>query len=391
MDLASFEWLLTDPGRALLQRVCAEPAKDALALGATLRKEGYAGAHVAAAMTQADLRIRAEPKFGASARRMFFTPDGLEQATRLTVARHRAARIRLADAQTLVDLGCGIGGDLIAAAEAGLTAVGVDLDPVRVAIARANLEALGLGGAVAEQDATTLDLAPFDVAFADPARRGPRGRTFDAGEWTPPWPFVESLLHRDSCVKVAPGIPHSLIPDDVEAEWVSDLGEVKEAALWSGRLAITRRRATVIGHNGLATLTDDDSSSTEVGEMAGFLYEPDGAVIRAGLVGAVAAGVDGTLLDPKIAYVTSADPFTTPFARSYRVVEELPFREKQLKAALRERGVGRLTIKKRGVDVVPEQLRQRLDLHGDEEATIVLTRAGGHGRCWSVRPLGVAG
>ena len=390
MDLASFEWLLSEPGQHLLRRVCAEPCADALALGAALRKEGYAGAHVAAAMTQAELRGRAEPKFGPSAARMFFTPDGLEQATRLTVSRHRAARIALA-ATTMVDLGCGIGGDLVAAAEAGLTVVGVDTDPVRVAVARANLEALGLGGAVAERDATTLDLAPFDVAFADPARRGPRGRTFDAGEWTPPWPFVASLLERDSCVKVAPGIPHSLIPDGVEAEWVSDLGEVKEAALWSGRLAIERRRATVIGHHGLATLTDGDPSTRDVADMGSFLYEPDGAVIRAGLVGAVAAGVGGALLDPKIAYVTSADPFTTPFARAYQVLEELPFREKQLRAALRERGVGRLTIKKRGVDVVPEHLRQRLALHGDEEATIVLTRAGGHGRCWSVRPLEVVG
>ncbi|HEX7740182.1 MAG TPA: methyltransferase domain-containing protein [Marmoricola sp.] len=389
MDLASFEWLLSEPGQQLLERVCSEEHPDPLAAGASLRKEGYAAAHVAAAMTQAALRRRGAAKFGTSTARMYFTPEGLEQATRLPVSRHRAARIALA-ATTLVDLGCGIGGDLIAAAEAGLTVVGVDLDPVRVAVARANLAALGLGGAVAEQDATTLDLTPFEVAFADPARRGPRGRTFDAGAWTPPWPFVESLLRRDSCVKVAPGIPHSLIPDGVEAEWVSDHGEVKEAALWSGRLATDARRATVIGDGGLATITAADPTTTEVGEIDGFLYEPDGAVIRAGLVGAVASGVGGTLLDPKIAYVTSAQPFLTPFARAYRVVEELPFREKQLKAALRERGIGRLTIKKRGVDVVPEQLRQRLALDGDDEATIVMTRAGGHGRCWSVRPLEAA-
>ena len=389
MDLASFEWLLSEPGQQLLERVCADEHPDPLAVGAALRKEGYAAAHVAVAMTQAELRIRATAKFGASAARMYFTPDGLEQATRLPVARHRAARIALA-ATTMLDLGCGIGGDLVAAAEAGLTVVGVDVDPVRVAVARANLAALGLGGAVAEQDATTLDLAPFDVAFADPARRGPRGRTFDAGEWMPPWPFVETLLRRDSCVKVAPGIPHSTIPHGVEAEWVSDHGEVKEAALWSGRLATDARRATVIGDGGLATITDTDPTTAEVGQMGGFLYEPDGAVIRAGLVGAVASGVGGTLLDPKIAYVTSAQPFLTPFARAYRVVEELPFREKQLKAALRERGIGRLTIKKRGVDVVPEQLRQRLALDGDDEATIVMTRAGGHGRCWSVRPLEAA-
>ncbi len=190
----------------------------------------------------------------------------------------------------MIDLGCGIGGDLLALARAGITAAGVDLDPLRVAMARANLEALGLAGAVQEADATKVDIAPFDVAFADPARRGGRGRTFRVDDWTPPWPFV-ALLRRDACVKVAPGIPHALVPPGVEAEWVSDHGEVKEAALWSGRLATDARRATVIGDGGLATLTEADDPGAEVVGVGAFLYEPDGAVIRAGLVTAVAAGV----------------------------------------------------------------------------------------------------
>jgi hypothetical protein len=100
-------------------------------------------------------------------------------------------------------------------------------------------------------------------------------------------------------------------------------------------------------------------------------------VIRAGLVTAVAAGVGGQLIDRKIAYVSSDESYRTPFARSYRVLEELPYREKQLRAALRARGIGTLTIKKRGVDVSPEQLRRRLDLRGEDEATLVLMRAQG--------------
>ena len=303
---------------------------------------------------------------------MYFTRDGLEQATRLAVADHRAARIAAAGLETVVDLGCGIGGDLVAFARAGLTAAGVDLDPVRVAVAEANLAALSLGGAVPVADAGEVDTAPFDVAFADPARRTARGRTFDPADFAPPWSFVEPLLVRDACVKLAPGLPHDLVPDGVEAEWVSDHREVKEAVLWSGRLATARRRATVIGDGGLATLTEEDDpyagQPPPTGALAAFFYEPDGAVIRAGLVTAVAAGVGGRLLDEHIAYVVSDDPFRTPFARSYRVLEEVPFREKQLRAALRERGIGRLTIKKRGVSVVPDELRKRLSLRGDAEA-----------------------
>jgi SAM-dependent methyltransferase len=387
VDLEAFRWLLTDDGQELLARATdVAGTVDELHAQAALRRTASAE-HVAAALTQVELRRKAAVKFGELAARMYFTPDGLEQATRLSVATHRAARLNAATTQTVVDLGCGIGGDLVAFARAGITSAGVDVDPVRVEVARANLDALGLAGAVMVADATTVDTTPFEVAFADPARRTGRGRTFDVDDWTPPWSFVEGLLQRDACVKVAPGVPHDLLPPDVEAEWVSDQGDVKEAALWSGRLATTRRRATVIGQGGLATLTDEDDQGAAVRDVGYFLYEPDGAVIRAGLVTAVATGVDGGLVDEHIAYVTSDSSFRTPFARGYRVLERLPYRERALRAALRERGIGRLTIKKRGVDVVPDQLRRRLSLAGDDEATLVLTRARGHGVALLVKPF----
>ncbi|MGA8256970.1 MAG: class I SAM-dependent methyltransferase [Nocardioides sp.] len=391
MDLEAFQWLLTDDGQQLLARAttATSDGRSPLAVQSELRRADSAE-HVAAALTQVDLRRRAAAKLGPSAAQMYFTPDGLEQATRLPVARHRAGRLTAFGTGTLIDLGCGIGGDLIASAEAGITCVGIDLDPVRVSVAQANLAVFGLGAVVTQGDALDIDTSPFDVAFADPARRTGAGRTFRAEDWSPPWSFVERLLTRDSCVKTAPGIPHDLVPHGVEAEWVSDHGEVKEAALWSGRLASTRRRATVIGDGGLATLTEDDDpgpAAVGVRTVGAYLYEPDGAVIRAGLVTAVAAGVDGGLIDEHIAYVTSDSSFNTPFARGYRVIDVLPYREKQLKAALRARGIGRLTIKKRGVDVVPEELRKRLGLAGDNEATIVMTRVAGQGTVLLVAPF----
>jgi hypothetical protein len=316
-----------------------------------------------------------------------YTPAALDPATRAAVADHRAGRLQAFGAATSVDLCCGIGGDLIATARAGIVSAGVDLDPVRVAVASANLDALGLPGAVQVADATTVDHSAFDIAYADPARRTGAGRSFRPEDWTPPWTWVETLFCRDACEKVAPGIPHALIPTGVEAEWVRDHGEDKDAALWSGRTATCARRATVIGRGGLATVTDEDDPGAGVRAVGEFLYEPDGAVIRAGLVTAVAAGVDGGLVDEHIAYVTSDSAFRTPFARGYRVLEQLPYREKPLRAALRERGIGRLTIKKRGVDVVPEHLRKRLALSGDAEATIVLTRVAGQGTCLLVDPF----
>lgn len=395
MDLETFRWLLTHDGRTLLDvaaRAYADADGDPVRAVATVRRTEPDPERSAAALTQVGLRVRGVAKFGEDALRMFFTPDGLEQATRRAVADHRAARLAAARPSSVVDLGCGIGGDLTALARAGLVAAGVDLDPLRVAMAEANLAALGLEGAVTVADATTLPLGGFGVATVDPARRDGRGRVFDADAWVPSWDFVAGLLtSRPAVAKLAPGLPHDLVPAGVEAEWVSDRGDVKEAVLWSPHLAVTRRRATVLRAEGLATLTDEDDpydgAERPVRAVGRYLYEPDGAVIRAGLVTAVAGTVDGGLLDEHIAYVTSDAGFRTPFAATYEVVEELPYREKALRAALRERGVGRLTIKKRGVDVVPEQLRKRLALRGDAEATVVLTRVAGEGTALLVRPV----
>ena len=391
MEIETLDWLQTPEGGRLLVHAAqawADHPGDPVRVASVVRRLEPDAEKAAAATTQARLRERAVAKFGDAAPLMFFTPDALEQATRSRVADHRAARLAAAIPEgSVIDLGCGIGGDLLAFSRAGLVAAGIDQDPVRVAMARANLSALGLAGAVQVGDATAVDPSGFGAAFADPARRGGRGRVFDVDGWTPPWPWVLDLLRRRALVKVAPGIGHDLVPQGVEAEWVSDGGEVKEAVLWSPGLSTTDRRATVIGEGGLATLTQEDDPGAEVRPVGDYLYEPDGAVIRAGLVTAVAAGVGGGLLDPHIAYVTGDAPFRTPFARGYRVLEHLPYREKQLRAALHERGVGRLTIKKRGVQVVPEELRKRLALKGDAEATLVMTRVAGQGTALLVEPF----
>lgn len=234
---------------------------------------------------------------------------------------------------------------------------------------------------------TETDVGGFDAFFLDPARRDERGRTFDPSAYTPSWSFTDDLLRRaGGCVKTGPAVPRDAGPDGAEIEWVSLDGDLKEAAVWSPGLATARRRATLLpgGH----TLTDGEDRVPPAGPVRPVLYEPDAAVIRAGLVGALAELVGGTLLDPHIAFVCADDPVTTPFARAYRVIEELPYREKALRAALRARDVGPLTIKKRGVEVTPEALRGRLGLRGSRPATLVLSRHGRHAVALLVERLG---
>ncbi|HEX5994496.1 MAG TPA: class I SAM-dependent methyltransferase [Jiangellales bacterium] len=380
MDVETFRSLLTPDGRRLLaEAVASYGDEDEFALGTRLRRS-HPPALVAAALTQARLRLRARAKFDPDdAARMFFTADGLEQATRAGVSAHRAARFAGVDGP-VADLCCGIGGDLIAlargrpaASDARIT--GVDVDPLTVAVARANVAGLGLEATVVRADVSTLDRTSFSAVMCDPSRRTAGRRVFDPGSYRPAWSFVERLLRESACVKVAPGIPYDRIPAGVEAEWISERGEVKEAALWAGRLASpdVRRRATLLPE--AVTITDADApDDPAVAPPGRWLIEPDGAVIRAGLVSAVASEVDGWLLDRRIAYVSTDNAPASRLGRSYEVVDQLPYDTKRLRAYVREHGIGALTIKKRGVGITPEVLRRELRPRGDHEATLVVTR-----------------
>ncbi|MFG2002655.1 SAM-dependent methyltransferase [Spirillospora sp. NPDC048911] len=396
MDIAAFSNLLTPSGQAVLAEAAgADLSENGLITTASRLREHHHADLVAAALTQVRLRERARAKFGEDAARMYFTPAGLEQSTRASVAAYRARRFAtsVSSASTL-ELGCGIGGDLIARARAGLRGVGVELDPLTAAVARANVAAFGLGelASVREGDATREDPGGYGTVFADPGRRTARGRVFDPRSYEPPLDTVLELAGQvgGACVKVAPGIPHEAVPAGAEAEWISVGGEVKEAALWLGDLAgDVRRRATLMTEEKL--ITEGDRASVEtltpdpglgdpaVREWGRYLYEPDGAVIRAHLVAEVAARVNGGLADPLIAYVTSDDLVPTPFAAAYEIEDVLGFSLKRLKAELRRREVGVLTIKKRGSAVDVDRLRRDLGFarrapRGAKEMTLVLTR-----------------
>jgi SAM-dependent methyltransferase len=386
VEIATFDALVSPAGQAVVDAATELlSTDDELAVGSRLRHE-HPPDLVAAAIGQVLLRRRAVAKFSADADGLWLTSDGLEQASRRTVAAHRAERLRAAGVRTILDLGCGIGADLMAYARADLVVTGVELDHLRAAMARANLDALGLPGTVDVGDAEGYDTGGFDAVFVDPARRDDRGRVFDPRRQSPSWELVTGLLDRVGVAKAAPGIAHRLVPDGVEAEFVSDAGDLVEATLWGRRFASAARRATVLPGGDTLT-TDDEPAAVPVGEPAAWWYEPDPAVIRAGLVGAVAAAIGGHLVDRRIAYVVADRHMATPFARAYRLVEEVPYREKRLRSALRARGIGALAIKKRGVDVVPEQLRPRLGLSGDREATLILTRVAGAARAFLVEPV----
>lgn len=390
MDLSQLTTLLRAETLQLLDTLGPiETTDDAASAVSRLRADGHGPDLVAAVVTQARLRTRARSKFGELAARMLFTRAGLEQSTRLSIAVQHAARFRDAGFETVADLGCGIGGDALGFAGLGLGVEAVEADEVTAGIAAYNLAPFRDTVTVRQGRAEDADLTGVDAVWIDPARRragNEVGRGDDVGgrtavgEWSPPLDWVTELSARmPAGVKLGPGFDRALIPDDVEAQWVSIDGSTIELVLWSGVLAREGvRRAALVrrGEQAWELTGPADAPDEPVRPLGAFLHEPDGAVIRARLIGEVARALDAGMLDRQIAYLTSNATLTSPFVQTFRVRETLPAEPRALGSALRERGIGTLEIKKRGVDVDPAALRTRLKLRGTDHATLVLTRIG---------------
>ncbi|GAA2078997.1 50S ribosomal protein L11 methyltransferase [Pseudolysinimonas kribbensis] len=381
MDAAELRALLTPEGLRLLDEVGPiDRTADVVRLVSRLRADGHPPALVAAVLEQARLRSRARAKFGEFADRMLFTPDGLEQATRLRVAAVHAGRFRDAGIDVVADLGCGIGGDAIALAGLDLGVVAVERDEVTAAVAAYNLAPFP-SARVEAGAAEEADLAAVGAVWLDPARRSEGVRRRDPAAWSPPLDWSFGLADRLPVgVKLGPGIDRDLLPAGAEWQWISADRDVVEAVVWAGGLQREGigRAALVLGAHGAAELTGPrDADDAEAGGLGEYLVEPDGAVIRARLIGDLARGVEGRMLDPTIAWITTDAEPTTPFGAVFRVRERFALDVRTLKKELAARGIGTLEIKKRGVDVDPAEFRKRLALRGENSAVLVLTRIAG--------------
>jgi hypothetical protein len=378
---------LAEPaGRALLDRLrgvdVTGPA--GLRLGTELRRD-HPTDLVVDALAQHELRSRAGAKFTRAAD-MFFTRAGLEQASAEVVAEHRRRRYR--GCVTVADLCCGIGGDLVAlAAESDV--VGVDRDPVHLWMARENARAYGVLDRVQTRESDVRDaaLADVDAVFVDPARRSASGRT-RVGASEPPLAWclgVADAVERVG-IKAAPGLAHDLVPAGWELEFVAVDRELKETALWSPALASARTRATVLpgGH----TMTAEPGAAVDVGEPEEFLFDPNPAITRAGLVEDLARRIGAHKIDDRIAFLTGSAPVRSPFARTLRVIDSGPWNQKQLPDRLRRLDVGSVDIRRRGLAGDVDALHRRLKLTGSRRATLVMTRV--HERPWALVCVDVA-
>ena len=319
------------------------------------------------------LRRRAKAKF-ADPGDWLFTDEALQQATAGAVAEHRARRLAGA---VVHDVTCSIGAELAALRDSAALVVGSDLDPVRLAMARHNLGLVGASVSLCRADA----LRPITrdaVVVADPARRTAGRRRFDPRDYTPALDrLFEVYAHRDMVVKCAPGVDFDQlrrIGFAGEFEVTSLAGTVREACLWSPGLAdaAVSRRATILDRG--EEVTDAEPDDCAVGAAGRWIVDPDGAVVRSGLVRHYAARHGLWQLDPAIAYLTGDE--LPRGVRGFEVIEQLDFRERVVRQAVSAHDAGALEILVRGVDVDPDALRARLRPRGSQRLALVITRIG---------------
>lgn len=374
LTLATFEQLLLPNGQhviAAAQVLDLSPTtlpRDIAAL-----RKVFAPDLVAAALETVQLRRRARAKW-SRADQMYWEREAMEQATGEIVARHRAQRYA-AHAAPIFDLCCSIGGDLLGLAAVGKV-VGIDRDPLRLAIAQANAAVHGVADHVTlqESDVATWKAPPGALVFFDPARRADGRRRWNPDDYAPPLRTIEHWLPHVAGlgVKVAPGIDYDALPYPCETEIVSVNGDVKEACLWFGVLRRGTRRATLLP----AGVSIPDAPVPPVPAVAPlrYLYEPDGAVIRAHVVEQLAHQIGAAKIDDTIAFLTSDGLAHTPFAKAFAVLETMPFNLKRVRARLRDLDVGHVVVKKRGSPLDPQQFAKQLRLEGTRTLTVVLTR-----------------
>lgn len=378
--------LLRPEGQRALAVAAEQDDPDSLAAAAAVRAVAPAEL-AAAALTQVALRRRAVTKFGDLAPELFFTRDGLEQATRPRVSRRRAARLVELGATRVVDLGCGIGADARAFAEVGLEVLAVERDPETAELAALNLAAFPQADVVVGDVLDLVDPAspatPGTAVFLDPARRTGAGRTWDVADLTPPWSFVESMLGRGQLVvvKLGPGVPDRILPADGAVEFVADSGDVVETTVWHGPGIDPGRGAVLLEANGETQVVRSGRRFGDGGHRIGaWLLEPAGAVLRADAAPDLPGAQDWWAPFPGVAYLASDTPGEGPGVTNFEVLETFPWSEKALRTWCREHRVGVLEIKKRGIEVDPAALRRRLRLDGPEHASVVITphRSGHH-------------
>lgn len=387
MDQATrddYFWLVSADAQVLLEQ-CHESFRaktNVLRIAKALRKQTSA-TRCALILELTQIRIKARRKF-PFADRMFFTRRGYEQSSSQLIAEYVARNFVHFD--RVVDVCCGIGGDLMALAmrNSDGDVVGVDRDPLMCLFARHNLQCTSAKGrvTVVESRFEDFDSRQFDAMHIDPDRRI-HGRTVQSNFFDPK---IEDILARQRpssiAVKMAPASPRpDQLAREAELEWIGTRRECKQQMIWLGPITSHPgcQTATTVEKDGTfqrLSMSSDEIDQTIVvaGEIGPYIFEPHPAVLAGNLADAVANPRRLARLAPGIAYLTGERPKSTALLSTFKVIKTLSLNVNKLIAELVRQDAGELEVKRRGVEkVVADQLLEK-KFSGSRPLTVILSR-----------------
>ena len=359
------------------------PAPDPLQAIAELRRAhpDWSPDFTAAVATQRELIAIGRAKEVIPPGPWLATRVGLEQSTRLAVARRRADHLVAAGVASVVDLSAGLGVDAWACTERGLRVVAIERDPLTAELCRANVPA----AQVHHGDSTALavDLAadlPAPVCWlVDPSRRSASLRTDgtragperDPQRWSPPWSFVEDL--RETRKWVAAKAPGGFHPGpDWSAEWVGVADYVAECAVYSfpDQPLTSPRQAALLGAgvDGCDLVHAVSDRGAPVGTLDDYLGEPHPVFHRAL---ASLCGDRARQVSAESTWITSDAP-TIPGVRWLRIIGTAPL--KRMGALARAHGVQSVAVKSRESAMSLAAVRSKVGLPDGNEFAVVTAR-----------------
>lgn len=378
LSQADIQFLMSDAGHDILSEYAMADVSDknTLPLITTLRKTLNAE-QAGAILSTLRLRQKAVDKYPHYADQLLFTDDSLQQASDYSIRQYRAQQVK---GESVLDVCCSIGSDTLAYAQAGFVAQGLDIDPVRIMIAQHNADVMGLSVQFDVADVMQPIPQAHDFIFFDPARRTAEGnRIFNVEQYIPPLSLVDTFKANEIAVKLSPAVDLKQLESyGGQVEFISVSGDLKEAVLWLNRKSQNPLATLLIGDDS-HYLVADDHISVELAEPRAWLFEPDASILRSGAVQHLASLLDATLLDETIAYLTMDERVDTVWGRYWQILDWMPFNLKKLRRYLVEHHVGRVTVKKRGFPMSPEEVIQKLKLKkGAESRVLVMTRYNGN-------------
>ncbi len=298
--------------------------------------------------------------------------QGIEQATSLRVAEHKANRF--ANHFTIYDCCCGVGGDLIALPS---QTIGIDVDELRCWMATKNT-----GKTVQQTDVTSVSFDPSALIHIDPARRTNTKRVFALSGMMPPLENVFDIASQvdGGCIKCSPAVN----PEDfeqlqvpIEIEYIEEHRTLVQAAVWFGSLA---------NHSGQSTSTIIDlqtsiSGSAEealaIAPIGAYLYEPKQSLERANLHHVLGLEFNAHELARGLGILSSSKEHHTEWFNIFEVIEVLPMRLEKVQTCLDGLDCKHLEVKTRGQVVDPNEWQNKLNVKSSGETlTIFALRVG---------------